>query len=1151
MRTSQLAAGALLLLVTLPSPAADLRLDAGPLQWKRTPELTVPFVTQAPVIDGEVGKKEWSAAAGLGPLKVGAPGSVDELRREVRLCHDGKTVYVSFRFDRPKDTLHPAVPPATGRVEDVGSMNDAAEAMFAPGLAFGEVADFWLHANGAFGDAKCARERDTAWNPEWKSAARLTETGWEGEMAIPFTTLGRAQAPPPEEWWGFDFVDARRTPFPLAAHWSYRGQEWKTFENFGRIRFAAGGPALRLARAGTTSDGQTGLEFEAVNPGPSEAKLSVALQILARRPDTAKSYFENIESGVSHDAQAEFTKDATLAQMIAFSESFYAPIPDLPGKREEVSVPAGQRRTFGLAGKLPVGEYLAAYRVEGAGGIISTGATVFRVETPLALRFEPYWLYSQVVDAFADLAKTGLTGPGELVLDLLPAQGDGAPLKSARGQVTATDGEVKVVLPVSDLAQGYYRIRAILLDGAGKEIARNIQAIERPETPPWYRNQLGNQIEVPAPWTPLKLGAPGQVSLWGRSYNLAGVLPASAVSGGKEVLAAPIALDTRTTTGPVTWKVEKFALKTQSPARAVYDVAMSGGGLHITGTVRVEFDGLIWYDLEVRGPGTIQSMVLRIPVRAEFAELMGRHKFLEDPVLGEKTPTPELNGAPGLLEEAKFPFAPYVWIGNEAGGMGFIAEAPIDWTIDAPARVLETSPARGSQPAEIRANLVQAPKTLAADRPMRLQFGLQATPIRAAPEDRSLLNIYQRNAAFDDEKDYAALAKRGCRVVVYYYGWRGNSETEMGGTPERPVDAEVREHLKHSVALAHKYGLKVIMFTGWGINAVSPTWKKYPYELARYPITNGGWGTFNTSAGENGAYVDFMAWGHADLAREYGVDGVLWDSAANLSADENLRIGNAWVDDQGRVRPKYAVLSTRELYRRVYNIYKGEVVQDGVIYNHAGSIWPINAFADMQNRGEGRPMKAKTLRESWLPFEEFRAEYSAEPFGTLYSGEINDWEKLPMRVSTHLAVTLLHGTYAKEISIPNTDKFRSYDYERRPLVALWETFGWLPMDGKEQRHYYYGNRKAHYQAVAATPASLLSSAFVSGDHKRAIIVVSNLDTTPIPEAKVQLDPVSLGLPPGSLKVEDGVTLQALEARDGVVTLDIDQQRYRVLKVSVE
>ncbi len=1131
-----------------PNPA----LDAGPLQWKRTPELLVPFVRQAPSIDGQVGRLEWSAAAGLGPLKAGTAGVVDDLRREVRLCHDGTTIYLAFRLDRPKDTLQPAAPEGTGRVE--GDLADAAEVLLAPGLNFNDVSDFWLHANGAFGDAKFAktRERDTAWNAEWKSAARLTETGWEGEMAIPFTALGRAQAPAPEEWWGFDFADARRTPFPLAAHWSYRGRDWKAFENLGRVRFAAAeGPAVRLLRAGPTSDGRPGLEFEAVNPGAAEGKLNLAIQLLARRADTAKSYFENIDSGVSHDAQAEFTKDATLARMITFSENFYAPLPDLPGQRRELVLPAGQRRTFGLAGKLPVGEYLAAYRVEGAGGVLSTGTTVFRIETPLALRFEPYWLYSQVVDVFADLGKTGLQGAGELVLDLLPAQGEGAPLKSARTRVQAGNGEVKAPLPVGDLAPGFYRIRAVLLDGAGKELARNVQAIERPETPPWFKNQIGNQIEVPTPWTPLKLAAPGQVAMWGRRYDLTKVLPASVNSGGREILAAPVALDTQTATGPVTWKVEKLALKAQSPARAEYEVALSGGGLRIAGSLRVEFDGLIWYDLQVQGPGTIQSMVLRLPVRPEFAELMGRHKFLEDPVLGEKTPSPELNGAPGLLQEAKFPFTPYVWIGNEAGGLGFMAEAPIDWSINAPARVLETSPATSGRPAEIRVNLVQAPKTLAPGRPMRLQFGLQATPIRPAPENHGLLNIYQRNAAFDDEKDYANLAKFGCKVVVYYYDWRGNSETEMGGTPERPVDPAVREKLKRSVDLAHKHGMKVIMFTGWGINAVSPTWKKYPYELARYPITNGGWGTFNTSAGENGAYVDFMAWGHADIAREYGVDGVLWDSSANLSADSNERIGNAWVDDQGRSRPKYALLATRELYRRVYNIYKGEVAQDGLIYNHAGSLWPINVFADMQNRGEGRPMKAATLRESWIPFEEFRAEYSAEPFGTLYSGEINDWEKLPMRVSTHLAVTLLHGTYAKEISIPNTDKFRSYGYERRPVVALWETFNWLPMDGREQRHYYYGNRRAHYQAVKAAPASLLSSAFVSGDRKRAVIVVSNLDTTPIPGATVELDAAGLGLAPGALKVRDGVTSQALEPADGVLTLDIDQQRYRVLKVSVE
>lgn len=1133
--------------------AGSALYDAGANQWKRTPEQVVPLIKSAPAIDGKVDPHEWLEAAQLGPLKVDPDGTPDGLARRVWMAYDSRNIYLAFTLERPKGAVSPAMPATMERLEggSGGVISDAVEALFAPQLVFKKSFSFWIYGNGAYGDALCSPGKNRGWNAEWQRAARVTAEGWEGEMAIPFQAFGLSGPPPPDEWWGFDFVDNRQTPSGLLAFWSYRGGSWHLFQNFGRIRFAPA-PAVRFVRAGDLGDGKSGVVFEAVQESGA-GSIKVELELLKRRSGEdggPKSYFDNIESGVSHDSQAEFTKGVTLNDMITFAETFYEPVAAAPPFRKTLDLAAGKPTRFGIDATLPYGEYLARYRIESPEGkILSAGTSIFRNERPLNLHVEPYWLYSETVDVFADLAKAGLAGTGELVIHVLPAAG-GKPLRTATRKVSPSEPEAKAELDVRGLPPGAYRLEAILSDSEGKEILRNSDPIERPEFPPWYRNTLGNTIEVPEPWTPVEAEKGGKVSVWGRSYELGKVFPARISSQGQEVLAAPVRLLAHTAAGPVDWTSESVKLKKKTGGAAVYDVAMQGGGLKIEGTLRAEFDGLVWYDLQLTTTGSpveIKSLTLDVPVNGSLCELMARHNFLSDPVLSSSLPKPELNGRQGPLEDSKMPFTPYLWIGNEKAGMGFVAEAPIDWKISAPSGILETKAPRDGGPGRIIVHLVQAPTKL--EKPMWLQFGLQATPIRPAPRDRSVLNIFQRNGVFGDEKTFADLAARGCKVVVFYYDWRGDSKTEMGGTPERPPSPGQQQKLKDAVKLAHQHGLKVILFTGWGVNAKSPNWKNYSYELGRYPITNGGWGTFNATAGGNGAYIDFMAWGHADLAREYEVDGVLWDSAANLSEDRNLRTGNAWVDDQGRLRPKFPVLGTRDLYRRIYNIYKGEVRNDGVIYNHGGSLWPINVYADILNRGEGKPMTAKTLRESWQPLEEFRTDYSGEPFGTLYSGEINDWAKLPMRVSTHLAVTLLHGTYAKEIGLGKN--FRTYDYESRPLPALWKTFGWLPMDGRETRHYYYQNLKAKNQAVRATPDTLLSSAFVSGDRKRAIVVVSNLDTWPVPGARVVLDLASLGMDAGHTpKIVDGVTGEPVEVKDGVVTLDIDQQRYRVLNVSL-
>lgn len=1131
------------------------------LQWKRTPELVVPFIKKAPKIDGRVDKQEWAEAAELGPFKVGTPGMTELLERKAWLAYDDKNIYLAFSFERPYTARKPMVPSTDGRFEgQVNGPMDVVEALFAPQLKFNDSRSFLMYCNGAYADAQCLPYKKTEWNAEWQRGARVTETGWEGEIAIPFAAFGLSGPPPADQYWGFDVVDNRATPFRYLAHWSYRGDIWHAFENFGRIRFDKV-PAVRFLSANEQKNGTLGIDFAIFNPGPKEEKIHFDIEALRRKDGEEggpKSYYENIHSGLSQGAQQEFTKGVTLDSIVEFAQSFYVPVSELTRGDSTVSVAPGKTASLDINAKMPYGEYLVDYTVKTETGVIlARGSTVFRSDPPLALRVEPYWLYSEAIDVFADLTKTGLQESGDLILRIYPNDGKKTDaVRESRTAVNASQREAQGVLDVKGLPIGPYRVEAVLVDAKGSELARNEYSLERPEFPKWFKNDIGNKIEVPRPWTPVEASADGKVSMWGRVYDLSAILPSSVTSQGAEVLSGAVKLATQTSGGPVAWKVEKVKLQSATPGKAIYDVAMTGSGLRVAGTVRVEFDGLVWYDLTLSsldGAVTVESMKLDIPVAAKFCELMSHHRYLEDPAFSSAAPKPLLNGAPGLLTEAKMPFTPYLWIGNEDAGMGFIAEAPIDWQVSEYRSLLETLPATKDTPGRIIANIIQKPKEVS--KPLRLQFGLQATPIRKPTEDRSILNISQRQGVTDNEQYFADIAKKGGKVLVFYHDWTGNPKTQFGGTPERPADPANQAKLKSAVANAHKYGLKVLLFTGWGVNASSEAWKKYSYELASYPFTNQGHGTYGSCSGPNGGYVDFMAWGHADLAREYGVDGVLWDSAANIGNVTHPRIGEAWVDEEGRVRPKFAVLATRDLYRRIYNIYNGEVRDNGVIYNHMGSLWPVNVFADMQNRGEGRPMRADTLRECWIPFEEFRSEYAGDPFGTFHSGEVNDGIGLPMSTVNHAAVTLLHGTYAKTFEKPEgiaSPLPKTYGARNSLQRVYWETFNWVPMDGTEKKFFYYKNLKGKYQAVRAEPDSLLSSAFVSGDGKRAVIVISNLDKKKIEGAKVFIDPASIGMPAGKpLHIEDAITREIVAEKDGTILLDIEPERFRLLKVSVE
>ena len=79
---------------------------------------------------------------------------------------------------------------------------------------------FRVNPLGTMYDATVRDERRLSadWNEQWEASARITETGWVVEMAIPFKVL-RFQGEEGEQEWGLNFerVIKRRNE---TAHWT-------------------------------------------------------------------------------------------------------------------------------------------------------------------------------------------------------------------------------------------------------------------------------------------------------------------------------------------------------------------------------------------------------------------------------------------------------------------------------------------------------------------------------------------------------------------------------------------------------------------------------------------------------------------------------------------------------------------------------------------------------------------------------------------------------------------------------------------------------------------------------------------------------------------------------------------------------------------
>ncbi|MBM4025293.1 MAG: hypothetical protein FJ280_07790, partial [Planctomycetes bacterium] len=156
-------------------------VSTGSQQNYRRPALTAPMLKQAPVVDGKVDRSEWQGAAQGLPLMDRFSGAMPEEKGVFQIGHDAAAPYVAFRLERPPYARQPG---AEDRIE-----------FFVHPESNGPDFTFILYPDGRKLEGLRTASADLGWECPWDGAVRVTETGWEGELRIPFTSLDRKSAP--------------------------------------------------------------------------------------------------------------------------------------------------------------------------------------------------------------------------------------------------------------------------------------------------------------------------------------------------------------------------------------------------------------------------------------------------------------------------------------------------------------------------------------------------------------------------------------------------------------------------------------------------------------------------------------------------------------------------------------------------------------------------------------------------------------------------------------------------------------------------------------------------------------------------------------------------------------------------------------------
>ena len=631
---------------------------------------------------------------------------------------------------------------------------------------------------------------------------------------------------------------------------------------------------------------------------------------------------------------------------------------------------------------------------------------------------------------------------------------------------------------------------------------------------------------VPRPWTPVRVErvenverveGGERVEVTERTYSFASnALPVSVVAAGEELLAAPMRVVVADNDGREaewtkggSWLVEKDEESATLACWQESDLAI------VDASVRCEFDGMMRVALSVY-PGKTQSLRpysrvwIEIPLKTAHARLFANF--------------PRVWGGAdnigGVHDAVKWPFKPYVWLGDERRGLCWFCESDEKFLPAEPKRVIEVLPEGETTVLRIR---------LADRTPMGMPpawvFGLQATPVK--PFDRSWNEnhvLEQMRAKGDDGKrehvwktllrpdaverfipelDKAVAA--GVKTVQFHEDWIRIQNCPIPSPSFKDV-----------VKACHDRGLKVLVYLGYELSALDPLFVKY-HDTAisrdHEGVVRGWW---YRQPGQRDPTVCYAS-GFAEewLARakkayvELGIDGYYLDGTICAEGCYNPKHGCGWTDADGVRHVTYPFFAYRRMMRALYEFVDG---RGGVVNAHqSGYVCPATlGFCHAYWDGEHIAM-GKDDPKAQLDTKAFRAEFMGRNHGVPCELIVYPKKDGSFTYGNGTAISLLHDVLPR----PNGCDDLA---EMAPVWKVLDAFRWTEADWMP----YWEN------PIAVSPEGVKASVYRKGD--RNLIVVSNL-TGAESEATVTL-------PSGATAATDARKGTSLAVQGGKVTLTL-------------
>ncbi|MBQ7403365.1 MAG: hypothetical protein IJW05_08005 [Lentisphaeria bacterium] len=1003
-----------------------------PMAQVRKTVFTLPVMKTAPRIDGNFIDSEWAEAAKLpGFINLSKPRLQGDLPGEVYAGMDRKNFYFCIVAKIPGATqLVNKVKDRDGAVY----MDDAFEIFLRPPEMKQGNYQTIVNYGGAIYDACNSRKQ---WNGNWTVRNGLYEGLWICEMTIPIADFKSSFAEGKE--WEFNFCrDRQIEPDILFSSVSPSAMPFSAY--FGKFRM-------------TVQD--------------CFARLSVDYSRLFERKLDLKTELFNL-SGKAQKVTVKIEKinqDGSPVQTARYVKT----------------IPAGSSAVIDHADPLS-GFRSGVIRVTATG---ENGKLILSQDLPLVFKDEVK------IEIETNLSEAKLTFSADLKSHyaLAAAKHVDVTLRHTNGKVSTQrisgSNTVTGTFDLKRFPAGDCVLEFLFRDAAGKELMKVTENYKHIGYPKWLSEKPGMK-GIPYPYTPIKRNG-NTLSVIGRDHLFGtSLLPEQITSQGVSLFAAKPVLRAKYNGKKIEFRNFKFRKGKENGEAAEMSFTASEGGLLLSGTIRMEYDGFLWYTLDLgKNKGTLEELFLEMELPASVAEFYNAHFFSRENYVGKL-------GDSLILKQI-----PSVWLGNMDVGLTFVAESFQYWQNRNEKSAIHVK--RNGDNVLWQIRFADKPVSLQGQK-FVLEFGIEANPVKPTPPQFRSWRVW-----FFDPFTIAHPWTIDSKIKKY---------PGSGGffTPEHTSMEAFRNEVKRFRDRGAELSLYLNPFL------ISP-------EATEYKIFRKEWrNPYNVYPQcPASSFTDYIIWQIDDHIKHGGLQCVYVDSLGAVNCANELH-GCGYIDEKGNQKLTFPIRAMRTYMKRLYTLLhaQGRDQKKNYLWAHmsARTSAPINAFVDFQCSGE-------ELETELIGNSNYLEHYSMDAYQVYYmpsSGVVpmllpNLGRTGPKEHRLNkdyndqvLALALLHDSLLWNLWMDMT-------YVNNLYKKL-DAFGW--QDPGLEFHSY-----REQKLVTTETKDIFISVYRLG--KRALAVVVNKNKTAC-TADLVIDHKALGIPEGAV-LKDFRTGRKLTAQE--------------------